>query len=124
MSGLSVPSKIYGILAAGRPVIFIGPEASEVATIIREAQCGYVIHPGDHQVVLKALLSYRADLALMQEHGRRARAYFDAHCSRTLGTGRFVRLVRGNEDKSVSTPYIYPDTVNGSHSATEKVVHW
>ncbi|HKT35323.1 MAG TPA: glycosyltransferase family 4 protein [Nitrospira sp.] len=94
MSGLSVPSKIYGILAAGRPVIFIGPEDSEAASIVREAQCGIVIRAGDHQAVVKALIAYRDDPTLIQDHGRRARAFFDAHCSRPLGTERFVQLIR------------------------------
>jgi len=99
MTGLSVPSKIYGVLAAGRPVIFIGSENSEAARLIREARCGAVIRPGDHQAVIKALIAYRDDHALIQEHGRRARAFFDAHCSRLLGTERFVELIRSYGDK-------------------------
>ncbi|HJS07628.1 MAG TPA: glycosyltransferase family 4 protein [Pirellulales bacterium] len=94
MSGLSVPSKIYGILAAGRPVIFIGPEDSEAAIIVREARCGAVVRPGDHQAVVKALIAYRGDDAFLRQHGQRARAFFDAHCSRPLGTERFGQLIR------------------------------
>lgn len=124
MKGLSVPSKIYGILAAGRPVIFVGPEESEAAIIVREARCGYVVRPGDHQAVVKALISYRDDRALMQEHGRRARAYFDAHCSRTLGTGSFMDLMRDQEDKSIPAPGPGQIPAPGSHPSHEKVVHW
>jgi glycosyltransferase involved in cell wall biosynthesis len=124
MRGLSVPSKIYGILAAGRPVIFIGPEESEAATIVREAQCGYVIRPGDHQAVVKALISYRDDRALVQEHGHRARAYFDAHCSRQLGTEQFVQLLRSDEGTTMPAPRLYPVPVTGAHSSAEKVVPW
>ena len=36
MEGLSVPSKVYGIMAVGRPVVFIGPEGSEVAALVRQ----------------------------------------------------------------------------------------
>jgi len=124
MTGLSVPSKIYGILAAGRPVIFIGPEESEAASIVREAQCGVVIRPGDHQAVVKTLIAYRDDGALMQEHGRRARAYFDAHCSRPLGTSRFVQLLGSHEDKRAPAPRHYPAPSSGSPSSVEKVVNW
>jgi len=124
MDGLSVPSKIYGILASGRPVIFIGPDESEAAIIVREAQCGYVIPPGDHQAVLKALHGYRCDQVLLQEHGRHARAYFDAHCSRSLGAEQFVQLLCGHEGQSVPTPRIYPVPINSSHSSNGTVVHW
>ncbi len=102
MIGLSVPSKIYGILAAGRPVIFIGLENSEAAKIIREARCGFVIGPGDHEAVIKALILYENDRALIEKHGRQARAYFDAYCSRSLGTGRFLKLLRGSASAPVS----------------------
>ncbi len=124
MKGLSVPSKIYGILAAGRPVIFVGPEESEAAAIVHEAQCGYVIRPGDHQGVVRALISYRDEQGLMNQHGRCARAYFDAHCSRPLGTGQFVQLLRSCGDEPVSSPRIYPVSVNGARPSAEKVVHW
>src|SRR4030067_466722 len=45
VEGLSVPSKYYGILASGRPVIAMMAERSEVAISIRETGCGYVVPP-------------------------------------------------------------------------------
>lgn len=43
MYGLVVPSKVYGILSAGRPCVFLGPEQSEVAQVIEEFECGSVL---------------------------------------------------------------------------------
>ncbi len=43
LCGLVVPSKVYGVLAAGRPCIFLGPEESEAAQFIREHGCGSVL---------------------------------------------------------------------------------
>ncbi|HEX9951897.1 MAG TPA: glycosyltransferase family 4 protein [Rubricoccaceae bacterium] len=43
LAGLVVPSKLYGALAAGRPVVFVGPEASEAARLVREHACGTVV---------------------------------------------------------------------------------
>ena len=43
--GLVVPSKIYGALAAGRPVVFLGPRASEAARVISESGRGLVFDP-------------------------------------------------------------------------------
>jgi len=121
MSGLSVPSKIYGILAAGRPVIFIGPEESEAASIVLEARCGTVIRPDDHQAVVKALIAYRDNEALMQEHGRRARAFFDAHCSRPLGTERFVQLFRSYGEKPIASLSTAHASLPGPPPSVEKV---
>lgn len=72
MSGLVVPSKFYGVMAAGRPCLFLGPEDSEVARKIREAGVGRVIHPGDGRVLALAILKYRAAPEIIQEEGARA----------------------------------------------------
>jgi glycosyltransferase involved in cell wall biosynthesis len=94
MTGLSVPSKIYGIMAAGRPVIFIGPPDSEVAHLVREAACGFVIEPGDVEGAVQALLSYYRDPAQVEEHGYAARAYFERHCDRPIATQRFWQVLQ------------------------------
>jgi colanic acid biosynthesis glycosyl transferase WcaI len=46
LEGLIVPSKVYGILAAGRPVVFIGDTHGEVAKLLREHDCGISVAPG------------------------------------------------------------------------------
>ncbi len=43
LEGMIVPSKFYGILAAGRPLIFIGDPDGELARVIGAAQCGLVV---------------------------------------------------------------------------------
>ena len=43
LTGLVVPSKLYGALAAGRPALFLGPLDSEAARTIRDHDCGTVL---------------------------------------------------------------------------------
>ena len=43
--GISVPGKLYGIMASARPALFVGPTACESAETIVDAQCGGVIEP-------------------------------------------------------------------------------
>jgi glycosyltransferase involved in cell wall biosynthesis len=43
LCGLVVPSKVYGVLAAGRPCVFLGPEESEAAQFILQHGCGSVL---------------------------------------------------------------------------------
>src|SRR5205085_4168856 len=47
LEGLIVPSKFYGIIAVARPVIFIGGQDGEIARLINESNCGYVVEPKD-----------------------------------------------------------------------------
>ena len=56
VAGLLVPSKTYGILASGRPIIFIGSAESDVAQIVRDANCGVVIAHDDADALEKTIL--------------------------------------------------------------------
>ena len=93
MEGLCVPSKLYGALAAGRPVLFIGPAESEVAYTIREARCGTSIAPGDTAAAVGVLLTLYRDEALREQQGRAAREYFERYCDRSLSINRFLQIL-------------------------------
>jgi glycosyltransferase involved in cell wall biosynthesis len=88
--GLLEPSKLYGVLAAGRPVLFIGPAKSEVArTIVREG-VGEVVANGDVDGAVKALRAIMANAAAL---GTRARAAFDRGYGRPERTQAFEELL-------------------------------
>ena len=72
--GLILPSKFYGILAASRPTIFVGPRDCEVARVISESGCGFVIANGDVDGLVNAIRRLSVDPALAQEMGSQGRA--------------------------------------------------
>jgi len=92
MEGLSIPSKVYGALAAGRPVIFIGPRGSETAALVGEAQCGYSVQPGDTKGAVQALLAVYEDRALLEKQGQAARLYFNRRFDRNIATKSFHQV--------------------------------
>jgi glycosyltransferase involved in cell wall biosynthesis len=92
MPGLLVPSKIYGILAAGRPTLYVGPDEGEIAGIVREG-CGRRIAPGDGAGLRDAVLAYAADEASRRAEGARARALFEERYTLAHGIARFERLL-------------------------------
>ncbi len=49
MTGIVVPGKLYGVMAAGRPAIFVGPEHCESADTIRDAGCGITVRSRRHR---------------------------------------------------------------------------
>lgn len=55
LEGLIVPSKLYGILAAGRPAVFIGDPEGEVARVIRDHDCGIAVGIGESAQLAAAL---------------------------------------------------------------------
>ncbi len=76
LAGLVVPSKLYGALAAGRPVVFAGPEASEAALLIREHACGSVVARVEGAclglAIAEAVAAWAADPAARAAAGARA----------------------------------------------------
>lgn len=62
MAGISVPSRIYNLMAAGKPIIAVVDEDSEVATVVREAKLGCVVGPGDFSALANVILALREDI--------------------------------------------------------------
>jgi len=90
LEGYIVPSKLYGILAAGRPFVAAVDPSCEVATIASTHSCGLVAPPGDRGALVDAiarLYDNPASARTMGENARQAawrydrcaavRAYYD-----------------------------------------------
>jgi glycosyltransferase involved in cell wall biosynthesis len=77
LEGLIVPSKFYGIAAAGRPAIFIGDPEGEIGRILTRTQTGVVVAAGDSDGLAQAVLSLAREPRLALEYGQRARALLE-----------------------------------------------
>jgi colanic acid biosynthesis glycosyl transferase WcaI len=77
MEGLIVPSKIYGVLAAGKASIFIGDKEGEVSELLTSAGAGLAVQEGDADGLIEAIQKLNADSELTETMGRNARALFD-----------------------------------------------
>ena len=73
LAGYIVPSKLYSILAAGRPYVAAVEDACEVADITREYGCGVIVPPGDADALAARILDMYRDGPLTAELGQRAR---------------------------------------------------
>ena len=74
LQGCLVPSKLYGVLAAGRAYIAVADESTEVAAIARATGSGVVVPPGDAAALASAIRRLHADRAATERLGRAARA--------------------------------------------------
>jgi len=73
LSGYVVPSRLYGILAAGRPVIVAADAESETARVVERVGCGVVVAAGSPTALAAAIRRARdgeLDLGRMGELGR------------------------------------------------------
>lgn len=77
LEGLIVPSKFYGIAAAGRPAIFIGHADGEIARLLAQNDCGLTVGEGDGAGLAHAILALADAPQRALAMGRNARAAFE-----------------------------------------------
>jgi glycosyltransferase involved in cell wall biosynthesis len=93
LDGLIVPSKLYGIAAAGRPIIGVTASDGEISGFLRRHDCGVVVEPGDGRLLADTLCRLRADPDRLTRMGHHARAMLDAHFTRRQAFNRWRSLV-------------------------------
>lgn len=74
MSGVSVPSRMYDVLASGHPLLALANDDSELAMMIAEERVGWTVPPGDRDALIERILYAAAHPEELSEMGRRARA--------------------------------------------------
>lgn len=89
----SVPSKLYSILASGRPVIASVDAASDTSRLAREAQCGTFAEPENPSALANAILNLAHDASLRQRLGENGRNYVWNFRSKRDAAERFQELI-------------------------------
>ena len=92
-SQVSVPSKLYNFLAAGRPVLGLAPPDSEVAALIRANRCGEVVPPDDIAGIRGMVLRMKGDPDARREMASNARRYVADNFSRKMIMDRYEALL-------------------------------
>jgi glycosyltransferase involved in cell wall biosynthesis len=93
LEGLIVPSKFYGIAAAGKPIIVIGDKDGEAARLVEQHGCGVVIVPGDADALVGTLRLWLRNPEQVAAIGSRARQMLDARFTRQHGLARWRDLL-------------------------------
>jgi glycosyltransferase involved in cell wall biosynthesis len=93
LAGFIVPSRVYGILAAGRPIVAAVDAESETAALVREVGCGIVVPPADPVAVAAALRAAAAGEHDLDAMGRRGREWVEANATRRAAVARYRELL-------------------------------
>lgn len=73
MWGVSMPSRTYNILAAGKPILALTENGSEIAQVIEEDAVGWTVAPGEPEKLLQKLFEIYEDRRKFDEIGENAR---------------------------------------------------
>lgn len=88
-NGCMVPSKVQGIFASGRPLLFVGSETCVIGEWITEAGAGWVVPPGD-QEKMRACLDHCLDEDLRRKMGEQALGFAKEHFHRRRNRAEIV----------------------------------
>ena len=90
----SLPSKIFNIMASGRPVLAVSPPDSEIARLISEGECGFNVPPGQPDLLAQVISAWEQQPGRLSEMGTRGRRQLEMIYSRARCVDMFERMLR------------------------------
>lgn len=92
IKGVSCPSKGYGIMAAGKPMIGVLEEGSEIRCLIEESNCGVCCDPGDYAGVTDIIRWYlrNAGSGEVKQMGLNGRKYLEGKLTKDISIKRYI----------------------------------
>ena len=90
--GLIVPSKIYGIMAVGKPALYIGPPSGEIPELIRQHSIGWIVEPGDVETLVRVIVEAVRHPDVRHSYGANARRAFETFYERKIATAKYIRV--------------------------------
>jgi colanic acid biosynthesis glycosyl transferase WcaI len=98
----AIPSKVYRIMASGRPLIAVAEADSDLAVLVREAGCGRAVAPADPAALADAVADAAAHPDAWRAMGERGRAHVVAHYTRAVVTAQYDALIRRVHEHAVA----------------------
>jgi glycosyltransferase involved in cell wall biosynthesis len=93
MAGVSVPSRMYNVMAAGKPIIAMADPDSEIARVVRENDIGWVVEPGNWRELVQVLLEANRARDRLTAMGSRAHRVAVERYSRENAIAGYEQLV-------------------------------
>jgi colanic acid biosynthesis glycosyl transferase WcaI len=93
LAGYVVPSRLYGILAVGRPVIAAADPESETAQVVSQVGCGIVVPPGRPELLARAIRDAHDGVYDLKAMGARGREWVEREADRSVAMRRYRDLL-------------------------------
>ena len=103
LSGYVVPSRLYGVLAAARPVLVSAEEESETVQLVREAGCGIVVAPGKPELVASVIRDVVEGTTSLAGMGDRGRAHVVREGDRSIALARYRAMLGDVVERAASS---------------------
>jgi len=87
------PSKFFGIIASGKPVLFIGNPTSDIAQLLSDYQCGLSIPPGDPAALSQAILHLSENPKRVEQLGLNAKELYRLRFSPVISAEAYSKII-------------------------------
>jgi colanic acid biosynthesis glycosyl transferase WcaI len=91
----ALPSKVFSIMAAGRPFVCIAEPKSPLELLTNETGAGICVAPEDHEGLFNAVDSMLSDLPACERMGERGRAFVQQNMGRKQILSQYERVILG-----------------------------
>jgi glycosyltransferase involved in cell wall biosynthesis len=94
LTGLAVPSKTYSYMMAGKPVIAIMDEGSDIAKDLIQNKAGYAVQGGESSKLVSAIYELKNDKNKLKIMGENCRNVYLRKYTKENCTGQYVSLIK------------------------------
>lgn len=95
IKGVSCPSKAYGIMGVGKPIIGVLEKGTEIRHVIEESNCGKCCEPGDYTEIANVIRGFIEDIDTdaMTQMGLRGRAYLEKKLTKDISIKKYIDAI-------------------------------
>lgn len=93
IKGVSVPSKIYGCMAAAKPILGVLDEGAEARLIMEQTECGLVCDPGDYEEMKENIMWFADHASTLDKFqmGDNGRIYLENYLKKEISINRYIQ---------------------------------
>lgn len=98
MEGISVPSRMYNVMAAGNAILAVAGSRSELAQVVEEERIGWVVEPGNIDAMVAAVKAAIAQPEKLEQMRQRARVAAASKYNRQKVIAQFAAMLEESRD--------------------------
>lgn len=99
IKGVSVPSKLYGVMAAGKPVLGVLDNGSEARLIVDECNCGLCTEPGNYDEIYNKIEFILNNTEIVKGLGKSGREYLEKNLTKDVSINKYKNTILSLDSK-------------------------
>ena len=99
IKGVSVPSKLYGVMASGKPVLGVLDKGSEARLIVEECNCGVCIEPENYSEIYNKINYILENKTIIESLGSNGRTYLEKNLTKDVSINKYKNTILSIDSK-------------------------